>query len=326
MAPFCSCPASLVSRKFFAVGPGCAKCFFLLRSVGAATFRRGQSKKKDTTQGVFFLLRPRGKAVEGEARGQSKKLNTTQGVFFCCGPGERQGKEKPRWAPAGGQSKKENTTQGPGRPTGLLLPLPFAGAGAKKKHPGWCFFFALAPCRHFSFPCLSPGPEQKKNTPWVVLFFCCGPAQTLTHSLRAWVAMPPPRRDGVCFFCCGPARTGVVFFFCCGPARTLTHSLWAGAISARSGWCLFFLLRPRRVFLDNNKKCLGYYIESKKTRRGHSKKKTPLPSLGMPKASGFVVVSNAQTCAKIYTNVCWKKWAVKVDFQKMFQKMWHLNQ
>ena len=161
VAPFCSCPASLVFGNFFAVGPGCAKCFF------------------------FVAL---------------------------------------RWAPR-----------------------PFGGARAKKKHPRWCFFF------------------------------CCGPARTLTHSLRAWVAMPPPRRGGACFFAAGRGRTGVVFFFCCGPARTLTHSLWAGAISARPGWCFFFLLRPRRVFLDNNKKCLGYYIGSKKTRRGHSKKNTPLP-------------------------------------------------
>ena len=144
MAPFCSCPASLVSRKFFAVGPGCAKLFFdLLRSVGRRDLSAGPEQKKNTTR-VFV---------------------------FCSGPGERQGKEKPR---AG---------------TGLLLPLPFPGAGA-------------------------------------IFFFCCGPARTLTHSLRAWVAMPPPRRGGVFFFC--------------GPARTLTHSLWAGAISARPGWCFFF--------------------------------------------------------------------------------------
>ena len=134
--------------------------------------------------------------------------------------------------------------------------------------------------RGFSFPCLSPGPQQKKKTPWVVffffalapcrhgaspspafprsrskkntlggVFFCCGPARTLTHSLRAWVAMPPPRRGGVCFFCCGagPDRGGV-FFFCCGPARTLTHSLWAGAISARPGWCFLFCCGPAGSF------------------------------------------------------------------------------
>ena len=48
------------------------------------------------------------------------------------------------------------------------------------------------------------------------------------------------------------------------------------AISARPGWD-FFLLRPRGTRRANNKKCLVYYIGSKKTRRGRSKKKTPLP-------------------------------------------------
>ena len=312
VAPFCSCPASLVSRNFFAVGPGCAKCFFFValrwapRPFGGARAKknttqgvfffapapgkgrgrrspvpaRGQSKKK--TQGVFFLLRPRGKAREGEAPlgagtgPEQKKKHHPGCVFFCSLPGERQGKEKPRWAPARwcfffcsgpvpapkgaspspafprGRSKKKHLggvfffALAPcRRPTGLLLPLPFAGAAAKKKKlPGWCFFFALAPCRHGASP--SPafprGRSKKKNTLGGVFFFCCGPARTLTHSLRAWVAMPPPRRGGVCFFAAGRGRTGVVFFFffCCGPARTLTHSLWAGAISARPGWCFFF--------------------------------------------------------------------------------------
>ena len=86
VAPFCSCPASLVSRIFFAVGPGCAKCFFfLLRSVGAATFRRGQSKKKHHPECFFFAPAPgkgRGRRSPVPARGQSKNKNTTQGVFF----------------------------------------------------------------------------------------------------------------------------------------------------------------------------------------------------------------------------------------------------
>ena len=251
VAPFCSCPASLVSRKFFAVGPGCAKCFFfLLRSVG----------HRDLSAG----------------RGQSKKKNTTQGVFFCSGPGKRQGKEKPRWAPARGHFFFALAPCR--RLTGLLLPLPFPGA------PWVVFFFLLWPRagaqRGFSFPCLSPGPQQKK-TPWVVFFFCsgpvpargfsfpafrrgrskkkkhpgwcffffcCGPARTLTHSLRAWVAMPPPRRGGVFFLLRPRPDRGGVFFFCCGPARTLTHSLWAGAISARPGWCFFFAAAPPGLF------------------------------------------------------------------------------
>ena len=162
VAPFCSCPASLVSRNFFAVGPGCAKCFF------------------------FVAL---------------------------------------RWAPR-----------------------PFGGARAKK------------------------------NTTQGVFFFCCGPARTLTHSLRAWVAMPPPRRGGVCFFAAGRGRTGVVFFFFLLWPRPDAHSLTVGwGDFGKARVVFFFLLRPRRVFLDNNKKCLGYYIGSKKTRRGHSQKKTPLP-------------------------------------------------
>ena len=173
MAPFCSCPASLVSRKFFAVGPGCAKCFFFvaLRRAprpfgGARAFCSCPAQKKKTLGGVFF---------------------------FALAPCRL--------------------------PTALLLPLPFAGAAALVSRkffavgPGCakCFFFAAAP----------PGP-------------------------------------------------GWCLFFCCGPARTLTHSRWAAAISARPGWCFFFLLRPRRVFLENSKKCPGYYIGSKKTRRGHS--------------------------------------------------------
>ena len=136
------------------------------------------------------------------ARGQSKKKKHHPGCFFfCCGPGERQGKEKPRWAPARGQSKNKTPPRvfffGSGpvpapnaasaspafhrgrskkqkhhgwcfffalapcrRPTGLLLPLPFAGAA------GWCFlFFALAPCRHGASPSPAfPWGRSKKNT------------------------------------------------------------------------------------------------------------------------------------------------------------------
>ena len=205
----------------------------------------------------FFLLWPRA----GAQRGSS---------FPCLPPGPEQKKQHPRWcfffalAPCR-------------RPTGLLLRLPFAGAAAKKKHPGVVFFFCSgpvpAPNGASPFPCLSPGPQQKKKHPGGCFFFCCGPARTLTHSLRAWVAMPPPRRGGVFFFCCGPARTGVVFFFAVAPpGRSLTHG-GLGRFRQGPGGVFFFLLRPRRVFLDNNKKCLGYYIGSKKTRRGHSKKK-----------------------------------------------------
>ena len=242
MAPFCSCPASLVSRKFFAVGPGCAKCFFVLRSVGRRDLSAGPEQKK-TPPRVFFFAPAPGKGKEGEAplgagTGPEQKKKHTRVFFLAPAPGKGRGRRS--------RSKTKNTLGGVfffalapcRRPTGLLLPLPFAGAAAKKKHPGWCFFL------------LRPRADA--------------------HSLTAGLGGDASPSPGWCdFFCCGPAR--------CGPARTLTHSRWAGAISARPGWCFFFLLRPRRVFLDNNRKCLGYYIGSKKTRRGHSKKKTPLP-------------------------------------------------
>ena len=331
--------------------------FFLLHSVGRRDLSAGPEQKKNTTQGVFFccgpgerqgkekprwkpargqskkkkhhpgcfffLLRPRRKAREGEApleagTGPEQKKNTNQGVFFCSGPGERQGKEKPRWAPARGQSKKSffYFALAPcRRPTGLLLPLPFAGAAAKKKKNLGGVFFLLWPRagfqRGFSFPCLSPGPQQKKNTLGGVFFFALAPCRlptglllplpfagaaakkkntlggafffaaaprgrSLTHCGPGWRCLP--LAGAVFFFSLRPRPDRGGVFFCCGPARTVTHSRWAGAISARPGWCFFFLLRPRRVFLDNSKKCLGYYIGSKKTRRGHSKKKTPLPT------------------------------------------------
>ena len=226
---FARAPRHWFPENFLLSAPGVQSVFFCCAPLGAATFRRGQSKKKE---------------------------NTTQGVFFFA------------LAPCR-------------RPTGLLLPLPFAGAAAKKKTPWVVFFFLLWPRagaqRGFSFPCLSPGPQQKTKIPWVVFFFCCGPARTLTHPLRAWVAMPPPRRGGVFFFAAAPPGPGWCFVFLLWP-RPDAHSLtvgWGDFGKARVVFC--FLLRPRRVFLDNNKKCLGYYIGSKKTRRGHSKKKTPLP-------------------------------------------------
>ena len=254
VAPFCSCPASLVSRNFFAVGPGCAKCFFLLRSVGRREISAGPEHKKKTPPRVFFfLLRPRGKAREGEApleagtgpeqkktpprvfffllrprrkaregeapleagTGLEQKKTPTRVFFFCSGPGERQGKEKPRgpgarlWPRAGFQR--------------FSFPCLSPGPQQKKNTLGGVVFFALAPCRLPTGLLLSPVPQQKKHPGWCFLF-CCGPARTLTHSLRAWVAMPPPRRGGVFFFAAAPPGPGWCFFFAVAPpGRSLTH-------------------------------------------------------------------------------------------------------
>ena len=300
VAPFCSCPASLVSRNFFAVGPGCAKCFFFVALRWAPRPFGGARAKKKHHPGCFFLApapgKGRGRRSPVPARGQSKKKNTTQGVFFLLRPRRkaREG-EAPLEAGTGPEQKKKH------HPGCVFFFAPAPGKGRGRRSPvgrrhGGVFFFALAPCRRptrgFSFPCLSPGPEQKKNT-WVVFFFllwpragaqrgfsfpclspgpqqkknslggvffllwpragtglllplpfpgagakkkkhpgwcfffAAAPARTLTHSLRAWVAMPPPRRGGVCFFAAGRGRTGVVFFFLLWP-RPDAHSLTVG--------------------------------------------------------------------------------------------------
>ena len=321
MAPFCSCPASLVSRTFFAVGPGVQSVCFFCAPSGAATFRRGQSKKKNTTQGVFFLLRPRGKAGEGEAplgagtgccgplgrsltnslgpgrpsrigqgvlfffvvapfcscpaslvsrtffavgpgcakcfffllrsvgrrdlsAGPEHKKKHHPGLFFCSGPGERQGKEKPHWAPARVAAARSDahllTHFGPGRPSRRARP--------KKKHPGWCLFFLLRPRADAHSLTAGLGGDasarrghSKKKTPRVAFLFFLLRPRADAHSLTAGLGSNASARRG----------------------HTKKKNTPGGA---------FFLLRPRRVFLDNSKKCLGYYIGSKKARRGHSKK------------------------------------------------------
>ena len=234
---FARAPRHWFLENFLLSAPGVQSVFVVVALRWAPRpFGGARAKKKNTTQGVLFLLRPRGKAGEGEAPcrhgARAKKKTPPRVFFFCSGPGERQGKEKPRWAPARGQSKKKKPWAAFFfllRPRADAHSLTAGLGGDASPSPGWCLFFLLRG---------SPSPG------WCLFFLLRGGA--------------------------GP---GWCFFFCCGPARTLTHSLWAGAISARPGWCFFFLLRPRRVFLDNNKKCLGYYIGSKKTRRGHSKKR-----------------------------------------------------
>ena len=300
--PFLLVPCVVGSLETFLLSaPGVQSVFFCCAPLGAATFRRGQSKK-NTTQGVFFWLRPRRKAREGEAplgagHGARAKKNTTQGDFFCCGPeaplgagtgpeqkknttqgvfflaptpGERQGKEKPRWAPARGQSRCLFFALAP---NGASPSLAFRrGRSKKKKTLGGVFFLLWAPCRHGASPSPAfPRGRSKKKGPWVVFFFCCGPAWTLTHSLRAgWRCLP---LAGVVLFLLRPRPDRGGVFFLLWP-RPDAHSLTVGwGDFGKARVVFFFLLRPRRVFLDNNKKCLGYYIGSKKTRRGHSKKK-----------------------------------------------------
>ena len=222
------------------------------------------------------------------------------------------------WSPTAASLRTETSSCGvserPGlaggctrRPTGLLLPLPFPGAGAKKKNtlvgvffvcsrpvpasngaspslafrrgrskkktPWGVFFFALAPCRlptGLLLPLPFPGAAAKKKTPWVVFFFFAAAprGRSLTHCGPGWRCLP--LAGAVFFFLLRPRPDRGGVFFLLWP-RPDAHSLTVGwGDFGKARVVFFFLLRPRRVFLDNSKKCLGYYIGSKKTRRGHS--------------------------------------------------------
>ena len=101
--------------------------------------------------------------------------------------------------------------------------------------------------------------REQKKTPWVVFFFCCCPARTLTHSLRAWVVMPPPRRGGVVCFAAAPPGPGWCFFFAVAPpGRSLTHCGLGRFRHGPCGVCFFFAAAPPGLD-NNNKKCLGCY-------------------------------------------------------------------
>ena len=176
----------------------------------------GAGAKKNTPWVVFFfLLWPR-----AGAQGRSKKKNTLGGVFFFA------------LAPCR-------------RPTGLLLPLPFPGAGAKKKTP-WVvfFFFALAPCRRptkLLLPLPFPGAGAKKNTLSGV-FFCSGP-------------VPAPKAGAK------KKTPWVVFFFCSGPVpapngASPSRAFPRGRSKKKTPWVVFFFfaLAPPRRPTERNKK------------------------------------------------------------------------
>ena len=175
VAPFARAPRHWFLENFLLSAPGVQSVFFFwLRSVGRRDLSAGPEQKKKTPPRVFF---------------------------FRSGPGERQGKEKPRAVP--GPEQKKNTL-------------------------GGVFFFALAPCRHGASP--SPafprGRSKKKNTLGGVFIFAAAPrGRSLTHCGPGWRCLP--LAGVVFFFCCGPARTGVVFFVLLWP-RPDSHSLTVG--------------------------------------------------------------------------------------------------
>ena len=229
-------------------------------------FPRGRSKKTTPWVVFFFLLWPR-----AGAQGRSKKKHPV--FFFCSGPVPAPNGASPSPAFPGGRSQKKNTLGGvfffalapcrrptelllplPSaavkkthtlggvyffalapcrRPTALLLPLPFSGAGAKKKHPGFLLWPRAGAQRGFSFPCLSPGPEQRK-TPWVFFFyFALAPCRR---------PRPDQKKNtlGGVFFCSGPVPA---------PNEASPSPAFPRGRSKKKkhpGWCFFFALAPCR--------------------------------------------------------------------------------
>ena len=172
VAPFCSCPVSLVSRTFFAAVPGCAKClFFALAPCRRPTAQRGFS---------FLCLSP----------GPEQKSNSLGGVFFCSGPAERSRRprvcnKKETLHTRGRQQKKNLETNDTGHkqkgattkpkkrrlthwPWTAMLTHFFSGA----TFPAGDFFFAAAPRGAHSLT-VGWGDFGKA----LVIFFCCGPAE-----------------------------------------------------------------------------------------------------------------------------------------------------
>ena len=160
VAPFCSCPASLVSRNFFAVGPGCAKCFFFVALRRAPRPFGGARAKRKHHPGCFFFAPAPGKGRGSAGTGPEQKKTPRRVFFFLLRP----------------RADAHSLTVGLG-----------GDASARRGH-------------------------SKKKNPGGVFFFLLRSRATLTHSLRAWVAMPRP----------GGATAKnktprVVFFFCCAP-------------------------------------------------------------------------------------------------------------
>ena len=118
---FARAPRHWFLEIFLLSAPGVQSVFFFgCAPLGAATFRRGQSKKKNTTPCVvfFFALAPcRHGASPSPAfpRGRSKKKTPWVVFFFLLRP----------------RADAHSLTAGLG--------------GDASPSPGWCFFFAAAP-------------------------------------------------------------------------------------------------------------------------------------------------------------------------------------
>ena len=208
---FARAPRHWFLENFLLSAPGVQSVFFLLRSVGRRDLSAGPEQKKKHHPGCFFfLLRPRGKAGEGEAR-------CWPGCFFCCGP---------FFARAPRHWFLENfLLSAPGVQSVVFFvalrwaPRPFGGARAKKKTPWVVFFFLLRPRADAHSLTAGLGGDASPSPGWCLLFFCCGAAPAGPGWCFCFLLWPRPDAHSltVGWGDFGKARV-VFFFFCCGPA------------------------------------------------------------------------------------------------------------
>ena len=240
---FARAPCHWLLEYFFAVVPGCAKCFVLLRPVGRRDISAGPEQKKTPPRVIFVLLRPRGrKSPVGRRHGARAKKNTTQGVFLLLRPRRKAGEgEAPLDAATfrRGQSQNKHTTQ-----CAFFGPAPLGGRGRRRARVLFCccafvsclvllvsrILLAVVPGRAELFSLLRPirrcklfgGAGAKNNTTqsisivaaaFVGLHHLSAPSQPVCHWSRA-------------LFCCPFRASRSVLFVAAG---------WAPILSSRPG-------------------------------------------------------------------------------------------
>ena len=145
-------------------------------------------------QSVFFFVALRW-APRPFGRARAKKKHHPGCFVFAAAPAKSKGRRSPVGRRKGARAKKKT-------PPRVVFFAPAPGKGRGRRSP--------VGRRHgarfcYSFPCLSPGPQQKKKTPWVVFLFLLRPRAD-AHSLTAGLGGDASPSPGWCFFfCCGPA-------------------------------------------------------------------------------------------------------------------------
>ena len=219
---------------FLLSSPGVQSVFFFCCApLGAATFRRGQSKKKHHPGCCFFFFAPAPAKGRGRRSPAGAKTQHPGWCFFFSGPAERS--RRPT-----GRKKKKHFAH-PGTTAKTFLETNATGheqiGATTKKTPAALDRDADILLSFFPGRLFRPGPA-------CVFFFLLRPRAD-AHSLTAGLSGDASRRGGVFFFLLRPRPDrGGVFIFLLWP-RPEAHSLtvaWGDFGKARVFF--FFCCRP----------------------------------------------------------------------------------